>query len=67
MAHVPPVQLLELETVRDLLRINPEDLQWLINTRQLPLVTIRGQQRVDTQDLIRFVETYKNIQNRSIQ
>jgi hypothetical protein len=62
MAHSSIVQLLEPEQVRSLLSINEADLQWLVDTNQLPAIRIHGKSRFDAADLVCFVNTYKNIQ-----
>ena len=44
--------------------ITEDDLQWLIDTRQLLAITIRGKQLVFRRDLEDVLKVYKRVQNR---
>lgn len=57
-------RLLQRDQVAALLQIPDDDLQWLIDTRQLLELRIRGHQRFDSQDVSRLIETYKTTQSR---
>jgi uncharacterized protein (UPF0261 family) len=60
-------RLLCREQVAALLNIPEEDLAWLINTRQLLELRIRGHQRFDSRDVYQLIETYKATQRRNTQ
>jgi hypothetical protein len=52
-------QLLRHEQVCVVLQLNPEQVQFLINTQQIVRIRIAGEERFDTRDLDRLIDTYK--------
>lgn len=52
-------RLLQREQVAALLQIPEDDLEWLISTRQLLEIRIRGHMRFDSKDVYQLIETYK--------
>jgi hypothetical protein len=52
-------RLLVRDEVISLLQITAENVQQLINTRQLLAIRIAGEERFDSRDLDRLIETYK--------
>ena len=60
-------QLLQRDEVAALLQLPPEDLEWLINTRQLIEIRIRGHERFDSKDVFELIEAYKTTSSRRIQ
>ncbi|QNI30855.1 hypothetical protein H7849_17260 [Alloacidobacterium dinghuense] len=52
-------RLLVRGEVEALLQLPPNDVQQLIDTRQLLAIKIAGQERFDSKDLYQLVETYK--------
>jgi hypothetical protein len=60
-------RLLQRAEVAALLQIPDADLQWLLDTKQLLELRIRGHQRFDSRDVHQLIETYKNTQRRNTQ
>jgi hypothetical protein len=60
-------KLLQRDEVVALLQIPVEDLEWLINTRQLLEVRIRGHERFDSKDVFELIDAYKATSSRRIQ
>jgi hypothetical protein len=60
-------QLLQRDQVAALLQIPTEDLEWLISTRQLLEIRIRGHERFDSKDVFELIDTYKTTSSRRIQ
>lgn len=54
----PPRRLLRREEVYALLQLTDEQVQLLINTRQIVPIRIVGEERFDARDLERLIETY---------
>jgi hypothetical protein len=52
-------QLLRHEEVCVFLQLNPDQVQFLINTQQIVRMRIAGEERFDTRDLDRLIDTYK--------
>jgi len=52
-------RLLTLDEAAEYLALTPEQVQWLVNTRQLTLLRIRGEDRFDSRDLDLFIDHYK--------
>jgi hypothetical protein len=59
-------KLLLRDQVATLLQIPDEDVQWLIDTRQLLELRIRGHIRFDSKDLHQLLDSYKITQGRHI-
>ncbi len=57
-------RLLRRGEVAALLQLEDADLQELVNTRQLAEIRIRGQERFDSSDVYRLVDSYKRTQSR---
>jgi hypothetical protein len=60
-------KLLQRDEVAALLQIPAEDLEWLINTRQLLEVRIRGHERFDSKDIFELIDAYKITSSRRVQ
>ena len=59
-----PRKLLQIEEVAELLHLDVEQLRWLINTDQIQPIRICGQDRFDSDDIYRLIDTYKTTQAR---
>jgi hypothetical protein len=46
--------------VHSLLQLSPEKVQQLINTRQITVLLIAGEERFDSKDLDQLIESYKS-------
>jgi hypothetical protein len=57
-------RLFQRDQVAALLQIPDEDLQWLIDTRQLLELRIRGHARFDSREINQLIESYLTIQGR---
>jgi len=57
-------RLLQRDQVAALLQIPDEDLQWLIETRQLLEIRIRGHIRYDSRSVSQLIDSYATIQER---
>ena len=57
-------RLLQRDQVAALLQIPDEDLQWLIETRQLLELRIRSHIRFDSRDVSQLIDSYRTIQGR---
>jgi len=64
MHDVHERKLLQRDQVVSLLQIPDEDLQWLIDTRQLLELRIRGHIRFDSRDIYQLIDSYKITQAR---
>lgn len=56
--------LLRPEEACAFLQLNDEQVQFLINTRQIVSIRIAGEERFDVRDLERLIETYKTTAER---
>jgi hypothetical protein len=56
--------LVTIDDVMALLCLDRSHIEWLANSGQLQPIQICGQERFDTQDIRRLVETYKTTQMR---
>jgi|GEM_PF-5369144 len=54
-------RLLRRDQVIELLNLSADDIQWLVNTKQLLEIPIRGQQLFDSRDVFQLIDTYKNL------
>lgn len=50
-----------------LLQLSQEQIDWLVNTRQLRPLTICGQVRFDSRDVDGLIQTYKATVSRRVQ
>jgi hypothetical protein len=66
MNEIHERKLLHREQVVSLLQLEDEDLQWLIDTRQLLELRIRGHVRFDSRDIYQLIDSYKTIQERHV-
>lgn len=57
-------RLFTREEVEQYLALSHEQVQSLINTRQITLIRIKGENRFDLRDLDRFIEDYKKTAQR---
>lgn len=48
------------------LALPTDTINWLIKTGQLPIIRIRGQERLDRRDLDLLIESYKNTSKRRL-
>lgn len=62
---IPTVLLLDETDALNSLHIDQSDLDWLVSTRQLLPVTIRGKRRYFYKDLENLVQVYRTVQNRA--
>jgi hypothetical protein len=60
-------KLLQQGEVAALMQIPAEDIEWLINTRQLHEIRIRGNVRFDSKDVFELIDAYKITSSRRIQ
>jgi hypothetical protein len=60
-------RLLQRGEVTALLQLPDPDIQWLIDTRQLLELRIRGKERFDSKDVIQLIESYKITASRRVQ
>lgn len=58
--------VLQREQAVRLLQIPDDDLQWLVNTRQLMAIGIGCNQMFDSLELYRLIDSYKRTQSRRI-
>lgn len=57
-------RLLQPEEVTALLQLPDDDLQWLIDTKQLCEIQIRGHRRFDSADVYQLIAEYKSTSQR---
>lgn len=57
-------RLVVRQEVKWLLQLTDEQLQWLINTRQLIVLRISGEERFDSRDLEKLIDSYKTTASR---
>jgi hypothetical protein len=57
-------RLIARDEVSLYLNLNAEQVDWLIRTRQLTVLRMRGEERFDRHDIDLMVETYKKISTR---
>jgi hypothetical protein len=55
------------EEVLAVLQLSDDQVQQLINTRQIQTIMIVGEERFDSLDLYRLIEAYKSTASRRIQ
>lgn len=60
-------RLLIRQEILAVLALNNEQVQQLINTRQLLPLQIAGEERFDSQDLYRLIEAYRQTASRRYQ
>ena len=56
--------LMDFDQVVAVLRLDPDDVRWLVATRQLKEIKLCGKVRYDSRDVSRLVETYKRTQGK---
>lgn len=49
----------------EMLNLTLDNIQWLVDTRQLHEVAIRGKKRLDKREVDRLVTFYRRVQERS--
>lgn len=59
LLRIRPRHLLRRDAVLARLELSDEQVQSLVNTRQLTVIRIQGEERFDSDDLDRLIETYK--------
>ena len=59
-------RLLQRQEVSELLQLPDDDLQWLIDTRQLCEIHIRGHRRFDSADVSQLISEYRSTALRRI-
>jgi hypothetical protein len=64
-ATVPRVLLLEDLDVLAALKIDMSDLDWLVSTRQLLPISIRGKRRFLLREIEKLVQLYHKVQHRN--
>jgi hypothetical protein len=64
MESLAPRRLLQRDQAVAILSVNESDLQWLIDTRQLAEIRLRGHQLFDSRDIDQLIDTYKNLISR---
>lgn len=60
-------RLMAREEVLAVLQLSDDQVQQLINTRQIQTIMIVGEERFDSLDLYRLIEAYKSTASRRIQ
>lgn len=65
MEQTRRLQLLTLDQVVQALNLDEAQIEHLVATGQLPDLQIEHQRRFDERDLVRLVETYKRVQERT--
>ncbi len=65
MERTRRLQLLTLDQVAQALNLDEPQIEHLVATGQLPDLHIEHQRRFDERDLVRLVETYKRVQERT--
>jgi hypothetical protein len=56
--------LLRKDDLVDLLQLPEPKVQWLIDTEQIHPILLCGEERFDSRELDRLIETYNQISNR---
>jgi hypothetical protein len=51
----------------DILQLSEEQIQFLVDTRQLTLIRIAGEDRFDARDIDQLISSYKTTASRRIQ
>jgi len=54
-----PRRLYTREDVMNLLKLNEDQVQFLINTRQITRILIAGEERFDSRDIDKLIDSYK--------
>jgi hypothetical protein len=62
LQHTEERMLLTLDEVMALLQLGKADVQWLANTYQLQPIQICAQERFDSRDVRRLIDSYKATQ-----
>jgi|GEM_PF-2282486 hypothetical protein len=62
-----PRRLHTKEEVKMLLHLNDEQVQFLINTRQITRILIAGEERFDSRDIDQLIDAYKATAKRRAQ
>ncbi len=57
-------RLLMYSEAAEMLGLTLDEVQWLVDTRQLQEIQISGKKRLDQRDVDRLVTFYKRVQNR---
>ncbi len=65
MGQTRRLRLLTLEQVAQALNLDEPQIEHLVATGQLADLQIEHQRRFDERDLVRLVETYKRVQERT--
>jgi len=60
-------RLLRRAEVQEMLNLSAEQVQYLINTRQITAIRIAGEERFDLRDIERLIESYKATAQRRMQ
>lgn len=67
MTTVNQRHLLQRGQAVNLLQISDDDFQWLLDTKQLVEILIRGHQLFDSRDIDRLIESYRSTAQRRAQ
>jgi hypothetical protein len=67
MASQSERRLFTGDEVSTLLQVSPEQIDWLVSTRQLTPLTLCGMPRFDSRDLDRLIDNYKTTASRRVQ
>ena len=62
-----PRRLRSRQEIEFLLRLNTDQVQLLVDTRQITPIRITGEERFDSRDIDRLIETYKATAQRRMQ
>ena len=57
-------RLLMYSEAAEMLNLTLDDIQWLVSTRQLHEIVIRGKKRLDQRDVDRLLTFYQRVQGR---
>ncbi len=64
-AAVPRILLLEDSDVLTALKIDISDLDWLVSTKQLLPISIRGKRRFLLREIEKLIQLYHKVQHRN--
>ncbi|CAN5691264.1 hypothetical protein BH10ACI4_BH10ACI4_34640 [soil metagenome] len=67
MSNTPARRLLQHAELSALLQLTQEQIDWLVNTRQIQPLQICGEARFDSRDVDGLIDTYKTTAARRIQ
>jgi hypothetical protein len=57
-------RLMPRDEAAQMLHLTDEDIQWLVDTKQLPEIRLRGRKLFDSRDLDQLIDTYKTLVTR---